>query len=66
MLRLPNLHTAEREYRARMYRLLLRRSGIAQLGVYTAGARPALLPGSQGVCARLRRPARLARPPSGT
>ncbi|KAK9844222.1 hypothetical protein WJX81_008646 [Elliptochloris bilobata] len=35
LMRLPNLHTAEREYRARLYRLLLRRSGIAQLGVYT-------------------------------
>lgn len=45
-LRLPNLHTAEREYRARLYRLVLRRSGIAQLGVYTTGKlRPA------GACA---------------
>lgn len=55
VLRLPNLHTAEREYRARMYRLLLRRSGIAQLGVYTTGTRLALLSSSQGSCACLRR-----------
>lgn len=36
----PNLHTAAHESRARLYRLCLRRSRIAQLGVYTIGACP--------------------------
>jgi len=41
-LSLPNLHTAAHESRARLYRLCLRRSRIAQLGVYTIGACPVI------------------------